>query len=202
MYDPLTARYTFPCPTRGEARVALSDFRTVERLPGAAHPAVYRIRFACGCGGEHDGLVSHDELDWAPLGLGEGAFFDLMTSRAAPVAYELADVAATRIGAGDWPWSFFCYPEERPRPVFPSSFSLLAPGDGPRSLVGVAVRCPTCRSLSVNLVSHAHVDVPFHNDERIGVVGHVFADDALRTIEEFREELYSAGFDERRLALG
>ena len=201
MYDALTARYAFPCPLTGRTRVALSDFRAVERLPGAAHPAIYRVRFACGCGGEHDGLVSHDELDWAPLGVGEGEFFDLMTSRAAPLGDELADVAATRIGAGDWPWSFFCYPEERPRPVFPSSFSLLAPG-GDHRLVGVAIRCPVCRALSVNLVSQAHVDVPFHNDPRIGVVRHVFADDALRTVEEFRAELYSAGFDERRLALG
>ena len=57
MYDPLTGRFTFACPTRGEARVTLSAFRRLERLPGAAHPAVYRVRFACVCGGEHDGLV-------------------------------------------------------------------------------------------------------------------------------------------------
>ncbi|HEX9142405.1 MAG TPA: hypothetical protein VF833_09245, partial [Gaiellaceae bacterium] len=69
MYDALTGRFTFPCPARGEARVTLSSFRQIERLPGAAHPAVYHVVFACGCGGEHDGLVSHDDLDWAPLGL-------------------------------------------------------------------------------------------------------------------------------------
>ena len=58
MYDALTGRFTFPCPARGEARVTLSSFRQLERLPGAAHPAVYHVLFACGCGGEHDGLVS------------------------------------------------------------------------------------------------------------------------------------------------
>ena len=47
----------------------LSAFRSFERLPGAAHPAVFRVRFACPCGGEHDGLLTHEELDWAPLGL-------------------------------------------------------------------------------------------------------------------------------------
>ena len=67
--------------------------------------------------------------------------------------------------------------------------------------LGLAVRCPACGALSVNLVSHAHVDLPFANDERIGVVDHVFAEDALRTVEEFHAELHSARFDERRLHL-
>jgi len=198
MYDPLTSRYTFACPERGEARVALSAFRRLERLEGAAHPAVYQVRFACTCGGEHDGLVRHDELDWAPLGLEGGVFLNLMTSKVEPLADELGDLAAVRIGAGEWPWSFFCYPEERPRPVFPSAFFLLAPGNG---RLGLAVRCPACRRTSVNLVSHEHVDVPFHNDRQIGVLEHVFADDVRATVEEFRADLFSSAFDARRLAL-
>lgn len=198
MYDPLTSRYTFACPQRGEARVTLSSFRTLERLEGTSHPVVYRIRFACTCGDEHDGLVSHDDLDWAPLGLEGGVFLNLMTSRVEPVAEELGDLAAARIGAGEWPWSFFCYPEDRPRPVFPSSFFLLAPGDGS---LGLAVRCPACQRTSVNLVSHEHVDLPFHNDPKVGVVEHVFSDDVAGALEEFRAELYSASFDTRRLAL-
>jgi hypothetical protein len=200
VYDSLTGRYAFPCPARGEARVRLSAFRTLERLPGAAHPAVYRVRFACACGDDHAGLVAHDELDWAPLGLGAGAFLNLMTSRLEPVAYELADLAARRIGAGQWPWSFFCYPEERSRPVFPSAFRLLAPGAA-RGSVGVAVRCPACARVSVNLVTHEHVDVPFHNDPVVGIVPHVFTADAERAIGEFREQLDSAAFDARRLDL-
>jgi len=67
MYDPLTSTYAFSCPHGRAARIPLSAFRTLERLPGAAHPAVYRIRFACGCGREHPGLIAHDDLDWAPL---------------------------------------------------------------------------------------------------------------------------------------
>jgi hypothetical protein len=200
MYDAIRSRYTFSCPVRGETSVALSSFRRLEQLPGAAHPAVFRVAFECQCGEEHDGLVTHDELDWAPLGLGAGTFVNLMTDRVEDVAAELGDLAARRIQAGEWPWSFFCFPEEQPRPVFPSSFFLLAPG-GRREGLGLAVRCPACDSLSVNLVTHAHVDVPFHNDERIGVVEHVFADDAARTLEEFRAELFSASFDERRLHL-
>ena len=198
MYDALTGRFTFPCPARGETRVTLSAFRQFERLPGAAHPAVFQVRFACACGKEHEGLVTHDDLDWAPLGLQGGVFYNLMTDRLDVVDAELSDLAARRIQAGEWPWSFFCYPEEQPRPVFPSAFFLLAPGDGS---LGLAVRCPACQRTSVNLVSHEHVDLPFHNDPEVGVVEHVFSDDVARTLEEFRAELYSVSFDTRRLGL-
>jgi hypothetical protein len=198
MYDALTSRYTFACPSRGESRVTLSAFRRFEPLEGTAHPVVFRVRFACPCGDEHDGLVSHDELDWAPLGLAAGSFLNLMTSRTEDVGAELGELAALRIGAGEWPWSFFCFPEERPRPVFPSSFTLLAPG---ADSLGLAVRCPHCGRLSLNLVSRSHVDVPFWNDAHVGVVEHLFADDAWRTLAEFRAELYSASFDARRLRL-
>ena len=195
MYDALTSRYTFPCPGGGERRVALSDFRELARLPGTAHPAVYRVRFACPCGEEHLGLVSHDELDWAPLGLAAGTFLNLMTSRLEQAAAELGDLAARRIQGGEWPWTFFCYPEERPRPVFPSAFRVLSAGaDGG----GVAVECPACARTSVNVVSREHVDVPFYNDRRVGVVEHVFTLDRERTVERFRSELFSAEFDARR----
>jgi hypothetical protein len=53
----------------------------------------------------------------------------------------------------------------------------------------------------VNLVSAAHVDLPFHNDAEIGVVEHVFPADAERAVEEFASELYSTRFDVRRLSL-
>jgi hypothetical protein len=201
MYDALTTRYTFSCPERGEARVALSSFRRLEQLPGPAHPAIFEVEFGCRCGGEHPGLVGHDELDWAPLGLGgEATFVNLMTASVDPVEAELADLAARRIQAGEWPWSFFCYAEERPRPVFPSAFLLLAPA-GRGKEVGLAVRCPVCGSVSINLVSSQHLDVPFHNDCEIGVVPHIFTADAGRVVEEFVDELYSASFDSRRLTL-
>src|SRR5438046_4753911 len=199
MYDRLTTRYTFACPEHGDARVALSSFRRLERLPGAAHPAVFGVRFECGCGGEHSGLVTHEELDWLPLGLGtDVSFLNLMTDRLEALEVELAGLAAARIGAGEWPWSFFCYPENQPRPVFPSSFALLAAADG---AVGLALRCPACDRTSLNLVSEPHVDLPFHNDAEIGVVEHVFEADAAGVVEEFAAELHSARFDARRLAL-
>jgi hypothetical protein len=200
MYDPLSTRYTFPCPHGGEVKVKLSDFRELERLPGTAHPAVFRVRFDCGCGGSHVGLVAHDELDWAPLGLQSGSFLNLMTDRVEPLEHEFGDLAARKISAGKWPWSFFCYPEDLARPTFPSMFRLLAPGSVSGS-IGLAVRCPACSRVSINIVSSEHVDVPFHNDAAIGVVEHVFREDAACTIEKFRSELYSTSFDARRLDL-
>jgi hypothetical protein len=200
MYDVFTSRYAFSCPERGEARVALSAFRRIEQLGGAAHPAVFEVSFDCSCGGRHPGLVSHDELDWAPLGLQDGVFLNLMTAKLDPLEDELADLAARRIRAGEWPWSFYCYPEERPRPIFPSSFFLLAPAHDGRT-IGVAVRCPVCDSVSVNLVSADHIDLPFHNDPAVGVVEHVFPADVERGLAEFTADLHSGRFDSRRLEL-
>jgi len=200
MYDALTTRYIFACPAMGETSVKLSAFRELERLPGASHPAVFRVRFACPCGDEHPGLVSHEELDWAPLGLQDRTFLNLMTARLEPLDSEFVDLAIHRIRAGTWPWSFFCYPEERPRPVFPSFFRLLAPSEEGGS-IGLAVLCPSCLRISINLVSAEHVDLPFHNDKEIRVVEHVFAADAHRTVEEFQAQLYSSEFDAGRRSL-
>ena len=200
MYDAISTRYTFSCPAHGESRVLLHDFRQLERLPGATHPAVFRVRYACRCGDEHLGLVAHDDLDWAPLGLDAGVFLNLMTDRLERVEDELGDLAARRIGAGEWPWSFFCWPEDRPRPIFPSAFKVLAPA-ATDDRVGIAVRCPVCGRVSVNLVSRAHVDVPFVNDREVGVVEHHFSQDAAAVVEEFRAELHSASFDTRRIGL-
>ena len=61
--------------------MTLSRFRVLERLPGAAHPAVFKVTFACDCGGEHEGLVTHEELDSAPLAGSDSAFLNLMTDR-------------------------------------------------------------------------------------------------------------------------
>jgi hypothetical protein len=197
--DALTARFRLPCPTAGSSRVRLSSFREIERLPGPAHPAVYRVVFLCTCGGEHVALVGHDALDWSPLGLDERVtFVNLMTSRRDDLAAELSGLASSHIGRGEWPWCFFCYLEDAPRPVTPSSFRLLAPA---AEIVAVAVRCPVCASMSINLVTRPHLDVPFHSDARVGVVEHAFEVDALRTLDAFRAELESAIFDEKRLLL-
>jgi hypothetical protein len=195
MYDQLTGRYTFACPARGEVKLPLSRFRVLERLPGAERPAVFHITFACDCGDEHAGLVTHEELDWAPLAGSDSTFLNLMTARVESVALELVDLAARRIQSGNWPWSFFCYPEERPRPVTPSAFRVLSGGG---EELGLAVECPTCAHTSVNVVSREHVDVPFYNDRRVGVVEHIFAWDRERALSAFRDELFSGAFEAGR----
>jgi hypothetical protein len=195
MYDGLTGIYTFACPVKGAVRLPLSAFRVIDRLPGAAHPAVYKITFSCDCGDEHEGLIAHDDLDWAPLAGGDVSFVNMMTSKVEFVAGDLLELAATHIRAGEWPWSFFCYPEERARPVFPSSFRALGAGD---DRIGLAVECPSCSRTSVNLVTHRHVDVPFYNDRKVDVVEHIFAGDRETTLEAFRLELDSGRFDARR----
>jgi hypothetical protein len=201
MYDALTSSYTFACPLHGETHVRLSRFRRLDQLPGPQHPAVFRVEFECGCGAEHPGLVTHGDLDLKPLGLqDETQFLNLMTSRLEAVGGELGSLAAARIKAGEWPWSFFCWPEERPRPVYPSAFKLLAP-TASDDRVAVAVKCPVCGRSSVNVVSRGHVDMPFVNDREVGVVEHHFAHDAATTLEEFQTELYSAAFDARRMGL-
>lgn len=179
----------------------LSGFRRLDELPGPHHPAVYRIEFACGCGEVHPGLVAHDELDWAPLGLSEQtSFLNLMTARRDPLAAELSDLAAQRIKAGEWPWSFYCWPEERPRPVFPSAFWLLAAGGRDGRLL-VAVRCPVCGRLSVNLVSRDHVDLPFCNDRDVGVLTRPLDDRAGAGPETLGLDPFVAGLETRRLEL-
>src|SRR5262245_22980279 len=198
--DALTGTYRLGCPAAGSpTRVRLSSFRQIDRLPGPAHPAVCRVVFACACGGQHVGLVGHDALDWAPLGLDDHmAYVNLMTARRDDLADELTSLASARIGRGEWPWCFFCRQEESPRPVTPSAFRLLAPCPG---AVAVAVRCPVCDSTSVNLVTRSHVDVPFHSDPTVGVLTQAFDEGSLPTIESFRAELGSASFDVKRLVL-
>lgn len=195
--DALTGTFRLSCPRHGNARVRLSAFHRIDRLAVAAHPAVYRVEFACGCGDDHAGLLTQADLDFAPLGLdAEETFLNLMTARHDDVAQELAAIASARIRAGEWPWSFFCLREEHPRPVTPSSFRLIAAGGG---AVALAVCCPCCGTVSINVVSQAHVDVPFANDACVGVAAQVFAPDELRTLDEFGDALHSSVFDERRL---
>jgi len=176
VYDGLTARYAFSCPATGQtARVRLSAFRTVERLPGSAHPAVYDVTFACPlCRQTHQGLAPHDELDWAPVSAPAPDFYNVMTGRLEPAAPDLADHAAAQIRSGRWPWCFYCYLERRPQPVFPSAFRLVVPG--PEGIV-LGAGCPGCDRTSVNVVSEAHLDVPFYSDREIGVVEDVFSAD-------------------------
>jgi hypothetical protein len=137
---------------------------------------VYRVVFACPCGASTSALVGHDALDWAPLGLGRGlTYVNLMTSRRDDACRRADGPRVARIGRGEWPWCFFCYLEDAPRPVTPSAFRLLAPC---AATVAVAVRCPSAARRPSTSCQPPHVDVPFHSDATVGVVAHAF-DEAL-----------------------
>ncbi len=73
-----------------------------------------------------------------------------MTSRPDDLSDELRAIASAQIGRGAWPWSFYCYLEDTPRPVTPSAFRFLVPC---AEALGMAACCPACGSTSVNLVT-------------------------------------------------
>ena len=200
MYDALTTTYTFSCPMHGETHVQLSRFRRLEQLPAPSIPRSTASSSPVAAASEHPALVTHDELDWAPLGLQDATpFVNLMTSRVEAVAFELGELAASgsKRGSGRGV-SSAGRRSDRGR-----SFRRRSSCSRPRSATesGLAVRCPVCGKVSVNLVSRAHVDVPFVNDREVGVVRALFDDDAAATLEEFQAELWSASFDARRLTL-
>ena len=120
----------------------------LERLAGAAHPVVYQRRASPAPAATSIPASSRTTSSTGRRsGSGGVEFLNLMTARLEPVEAELGDLAARRIGAGEWPWSFFCYPEERPRPVFPSSFRLLAP-DAADTRLGARRALPGLRPAS------------------------------------------------------
>lgn len=192
MFDTLRNRYALNCPETGErALVPVSAFRVVRRLRGATSPAVFRVEFDCPCGDRHEALVAHDLLDWAPLGTDSTeTFTNLVTGRRELVAVELLEQATTNLRKGSWPWTFWCHPESALRPGFPSSLRFVSPEhDHGTGQVGVLVRCFSCQRHTVNIVSTDHLDVPWHNDEKIAYVAQVFDRDTVAPEERFRHQL-------------
>ena len=132
MYDVLRASYRFHCPAAPDGplrSVPLSRFRSIERLAGAAHPAVYRVKYRCECGDDHVGLVSHDDLDYRPIGASEVEFTNLLTGQPEPAGMELLEHARLQVQRGNWPWRLYCCREAKLKPVFPSCLSHVAPGE-------------------------------------------------------------------------
>ena len=121
-----------------------------------------------------------------------------MTGKHEPLADELLEQAALHIKRGAWPWTLFCFPEERPRPVYPSAFRLVSPSEAG---VLVGARCPSCTRTSVNVCSSEHVDVPFFNDAVVGVIERRF-DRSESQLVDFVDELAARSLSPsvRRLA--
>jgi hypothetical protein len=203
MYDVLRASYRFHCPhlPEGDLRaVALSRFRSIERLPGAAHPAVFRVTYRCECGDDHVGLVAHDDLDYGPIAATPVEFRNLVTGRSEPLVSELLALTRVQVQKGNWPWQLYCGREAKLKPVFPSSLTLVCPAES--ELVGVAMRCPSCGDLSLNVVTESHLDVPFYHDRVVRLIDRPYGDARDLTVDRFHEQLWSAGFDAERSSLG
>jgi hypothetical protein len=201
MYDVLRASYRFTCPRRPEGEqtsVPLSAFRRLERLPGAVHPALYRVEYGCRCGDQHAGLLSHGDLDYGPLGEVETEFRNLLTGRSERVGSEMAELARQQVQRGNWPWCLYCSREARLTPVYPSCLLLVLPHEQAGDLVGVAMQCPGCGHTSVNLVTAPHLDVPFYHDQVVRYVERPFGDARDLTLERFHAQLHSARFDIER----
>lgn len=197
MYDSLLNRYRFSCPNTDEhAWVSVSGFRAVRRLRGAAAPAVFRVNYTCTCGDLHESLITHDTLDYEPLGTDTSAtFLNLLTGSRELLAPEMGDMAGTMIRQGKWPWTFYCYPESATRPAFPSSLRMVSPvEDTGHERHGVLFRCYSCERLTINLVSRQHLDVPFFNDPVLHYVDRVVGKDHVSTEEAFRHQLDSGHY--------
>jgi hypothetical protein len=197
VFDAVTNKYSFRCPIAGDTSwVAVSDFRQIRRLQGASAPAVFRVRYDCTCGSEHEGLVAHDTLDLEPLALDSSqTFFNIQTGTSELIASELGEMAMTMLKKGEWPWSFYCHPESAMRPGFPSSLRMIYPVEGDvHARHGALVRCFSCQRMTVNLVSQEHLDVPFFSDRTIQYVDRILGTDHLSEEELFRHQLENGLF--------
>jgi len=144
-------------------------------------------------------LVAHDDLDYGPIAATPVEFRNLVTGRTEPVAGELVELTRVQVQKGNWPWKLYCGREAKLKPVFPSSLALVSPADS--ELVGVAMHCPSCGDLSLNVVSEAHLDVPFYHDRVVRLIDRPFLDSRDLTVDDFHERLWSAGFDAERARL-
>jgi hypothetical protein len=118
------------------------------------------------------------------------------------VGDELAEVARTHVQRGNWPWRLYCSTEARMRPVWPSSLAIVTPSaSGREGVLGVAMSCPGCGEVSLNLVTGAHLDVPFYHDRVVRYVDRPYGDGRDLTVDIFHAELHSARFDSERAGL-
>jgi hypothetical protein len=121
-----------------------------------------------------------------------------MTATLDLVEGELADLRRL-IAAGKWPWSFFCYPEERPRPIFPSAFFLLAPAS---TAARWGSPCAVRSARASRSTSSRRSTSTFLPQRRRDRGGRARSRRLRRVLEEFSAELVTAKrFDARRLSL-
>ena len=180
--DALTTTYRFSCPQRGEAIVRLSSFRADRAASGrgASCRLLRSLRLLAAATSTSASSPRRSSTGSRWVSSRGRTFVNLMTSRHDDLSADLRALALTRIEAGEWPWSFFCYlgGAGSSRDAVVVHAACAGWRSCARGSLGLAVRCPVCGSVSINVVSEPHVDLPFWNDPHVGVVEHVFGDDA------------------------
>ncbi len=181
----------------------LSRFRRLEELPGRAAPVRLpgRVRVRVRRPSTPASSRTTTSTGRRSASSEESTFVNLMTSNARLARRRARRISPrTRIRAGEWPWSFFCWPEDRPRPVFPSAFRLLADsGVGRarrrrRALPGVRTRVGEPRDAGAR--RRAVPQRPRDRRRRPSLRARASAH-----ARRVPPELYSSTFDARRLDL-
>jgi hypothetical protein len=153
-FDALAGGWSAVCGSSGDPElVRLSAFRRVERLPGPTAPPAHVVTYRCGCGDDHDVLMSSVELDWAPIASTFGEHFDLMTGRTAVDPDQGVDLWWRSMKAGHWPVTLRCEHHPTPVPGWPSCLRALEP-DGERVVRHLLVHyvCPLCERRGMQLM--------------------------------------------------
>ena len=132
-------------PSTATTRLPLSRFRRLGASARNAQPAVFRgrLRVRVWRGASWSRHPRRARLGAARAWGRADSFLNLMTAPSGRARGRARRPGARRESERGVAVSFFCYPENQPRPVFPSSFLLLAPSER-GGAVGLAVRCPVC----------------------------------------------------------
>lgn len=145
-FDVMVGGWDATCQASGARDVmSLSAFRRVDRLAGPGSPPAYVIRYRCGCGDEHQVLMSGTELDWWPVTTPFPPHYDLMTGRTDWASEGGPGLWWRSMCRGNWPLTFGCHHHPHPVPGWPSCLRALEPDREPlaRSLL-VHYTCPLC----------------------------------------------------------
>lgn len=153
-FDALTGGWDAICGSSGAREtLRLSAFRTVRRLPGPTAPPAHVVRYRCGCGDDHDLLMSSVELDWAPIQSAFGEHYDLMTGRMAQDPDAGVDLWWRSMKRGHWPVTLNCAHHPTPVPAWPSCLRALEPDDERDvSHLLVHYECPLCERRGMQLM--------------------------------------------------
>jgi hypothetical protein len=146
-YDTIQVGWSLACVEQARRIVVRLDaFRELEELPGAVHPALFRVAYRCpACRGRHLALIAGGDLDVAPLREPPPPYYDPLLGHMTWDGDAVSELWLQSIRRHRWPLVFQCCAERRAVPGWPSALRVLEPDREERtSLYRVAYRCPSC----------------------------------------------------------